>query len=296
MSTACASTPSPRALNRLSRQPAVDPNQYGGRENPGGCRPAAAQHGPTARHGARHLAEESTSWPAVSRPTYVCGLASLQRTWDGARMLQYMTQDPCIAGGITARSPLDAHAFTENFVLPSHTTNRPRQAVDARQMGRSVAEARGAARLTATVRPPGQKLMFMGAEIGQARGEPRREPRWHLLDEPLHLGLQRWVRDLITPISASARCTKSTSTGGFRWIDCNDNENSVVSCRLARIRTTSRSSSPIHAVPRPSTDRRAARLYRELLTASGDLRRQQHGPDGGVPTEPVGPGSSSRSS
>ena len=87
---------------------------------------------------------------------------------------------------------------------------------------------------------PGKKLLFMGGEFGQWREwNHDRSLDWHLLDDPAHAGAPP-LRAGSEPAStgASRRCTRSTSIpAGFRWIDCNDNENSVVSLvRYARDR------------------------------------------------------------
>jgi 1,4-alpha-glucan branching enzyme len=78
---------------------------------------------------------------------------------------------------------------------------------------------------------PGKKLMFMGSEFGQ-RHEWNHDASldWHLLDDTLHSGLQRYVRDLNSVYMAEPALHEvDFDSAGFRWIDCNDNENSVVS-------------------------------------------------------------------
>ena len=79
---------------------------------------------------------------------------------------------------------------------------------------------------------PGKKLMFMGSEFGQGREwDHDQSLDWHLLDEPLHAGLQQFVQDLNRVYRPrSRRSTNATSSpAGFHWIDCNDSDNSVVS-------------------------------------------------------------------
>jgi 1,4-alpha-glucan branching enzyme len=78
---------------------------------------------------------------------------------------------------------------------------------------------------------PGKKLMFMGSEFGQ-RHEWNHDASldWHLLDDPLHAGLQRYVQDLNSAYAAEPALHEvDFDPAGFQWIDCNDNENSVVS-------------------------------------------------------------------
>jgi len=78
---------------------------------------------------------------------------------------------------------------------------------------------------------PGKKLHFMGVEFGQ-RSEWNHDAEldWRALDEPLHAGLSRWVRDLNQLYRATAPLLSSDSDPhGFEWIDCNDHERSLVS-------------------------------------------------------------------
>src|SRR3970282_1151475 len=85
---------------------------------------------------------------------------------------------------------------------------------------------------------PGKKLMFMGCEFGQWREwDHDSSLDWHLLDEPLHEGLRRWGRGLNLTYQHERSLHEVDFEGtGFSWIDCNDNENSVVSM-IRRART-----------------------------------------------------------
>jgi 1,4-alpha-glucan branching enzyme len=78
---------------------------------------------------------------------------------------------------------------------------------------------------------PGKKLMFMGCEFGQGREwNENRSLDWHLLDDPLHGGLKRFVADLNRVYgSEPALHEMDFDSAGFQWIDCNDHENSVIS-------------------------------------------------------------------
>jgi 1,4-alpha-glucan branching enzyme len=78
---------------------------------------------------------------------------------------------------------------------------------------------------------PGKKLMFMGDEFGQiAEWSHDHSLEWHLLQEPLHLGLQRFVHDLNhVYLTERALHEVDFDPAGFQWIDCNDSDNSVVS-------------------------------------------------------------------
>jgi 1,4-alpha-glucan branching enzyme len=78
---------------------------------------------------------------------------------------------------------------------------------------------------------PGKKLMFMGSEFGQGREwNYDQSLDWHLLDTPLHGGIRQFVADLNRVYAAEPALHDQDFEGsGFEWIDCNDNENSVVS-------------------------------------------------------------------
>jgi 1,4-alpha-glucan branching enzyme len=215
------------------------PNQYGGRENLEAV--AFMQQLNTETHGrvpgTITIAEESTSWPAVSRPTYVGGLGFTYK-WNMGwmhDMLEYVRQDPIHRrwhhGQITFSM---LYAFTENFVLPfSHdeVVHGKRSMLD--KMPGDVWQKHASLRALYGYMfgHPGKKLLFMGAEFGQWR-EWNHDGSldWHLLDDPMHAGLRRWVQDLNHTYQREPSLHQVDFEGtGFSWIDCNDNENSVVS-------------------------------------------------------------------
>jgi 1,4-alpha-glucan branching enzyme len=78
---------------------------------------------------------------------------------------------------------------------------------------------------------PGKKLQFMGSEFGQwNEWNVESSLDWHLLDDPLHQGLRRWVQDLNHTYQREASLHQvDFEPAGFSWVDCNDNENSVIS-------------------------------------------------------------------
>jgi 1,4-alpha-glucan branching enzyme len=215
------------------------PNQYGGRENLEAV--AFLQQLNTLTHGrvagTITVAEESTAWPAVSRPVYVGGLGFSYK-WNMGwmhDMLQYIREDPVHRrwhhGQITFSM---LYAFTENFILPfSHDEVVHGKGAMLSKMPGDVWQKH------ATLRAlygymfghPGKKLMFMGAEFGQWREwDYDSSLDWHLLDEQLHDGLRCWVRDLNHTYQREPSLHEVDFEGaGFSWIDCNDNENSVVS-------------------------------------------------------------------
>jgi 1,4-alpha-glucan branching enzyme len=183
------------------------------------------------------IAEESTAWPAVSRPVYVGGLGFSYK-WNMGwmhDMLQYIHEDPVHRrwhhGQITFSM---LYAFTENFILPfSHDEVVHGKGSMLSKMPGDVWQKH------ATLRAlygymyghPGKKLMFMGAEFGQWREwNYDASLDWHLLGEEMHEALRRWVQDLNHAYQREPSLHQIDFEGsGFRWIDCQDNENSVVS-------------------------------------------------------------------
>jgi 1,4-alpha-glucan branching enzyme len=215
------------------------PNQHGGRENLEAVdflkRLNTEVHGRAP--GAITIAEESTSWPAVSRPTYDGGLGFTFK-WNMGWMhdvLEYARQDPVHRRWhhqLVTFSML--YAFSENFVLPfSHdeVVHGKRSMLDKIPGDRWQRHATLRALYGYMFAHPGKKLLFMGSEIGQWREWNHDESvDWHLLDEPDHAGLQRWVRDLNHTYRYEASLHQVDFDGaGFTWIDCEDHESSVFS-------------------------------------------------------------------
>jgi 1,4-alpha-glucan branching enzyme len=215
------------------------PNRFGGRENLDAI--AFLRQLNTLTHaehpGSITIAEESTSWPSVSRPTYVGGLGFTYK-WNMGWMndiLEYVKQDPIHRRWHHTRITFSLlYAFSENFTLPfSHDeVVHGKGSMFGKVPGDDWQKA-------ATLRAlygymyahPGKKLMFMGCEFGQGREwNYDRSLDWHLLDRPLHAGLKRFVADL-NRVYASQPALHGLDfdPAGFQWIDCNDNENSVVS-------------------------------------------------------------------
>jgi len=215
------------------------PNQYGGRENLEAV--SFFQQLNTETHGrvpgTITVAEESTSWPAVSRPTYVGGLGFTYK-WNMGWMhdiLQFAREDPVHRrwhhGQITFSM---LYAFTENFVLPfSHdeVVHGKRAMLDKMPGDLWQKHANLRALYGYMYAHPGKKLLFMGGEFGQWREwNVEASLDWHLLDDPLHQGLRRWVQDLNHTYQREASLHQvDFEPAGFSWIDCNDNENSVIS-------------------------------------------------------------------
>jgi 1,4-alpha-glucan branching enzyme len=215
------------------------PNKFGGRENLEAVEFLrelnALTHG--EHPGSITIAEESTSFPSVTRPTYLGGLGFTYK-WNMGWMndtLQYVKQDPIFRRynhRLLTFSLL--YAFSENYVLPfSHDeVVHMKGSMFGKVPGDDWQKA-------ATLRTlygymyahPGKKLMFMGCEFGQRREwNHDRSLDWHLLEHPLHAGISRFVREL-NQVYASEPALHQCDfeSKGFQWIDCNDTDNSVVS-------------------------------------------------------------------
>jgi 1,4-alpha-glucan branching enzyme len=223
------------------------PNQFGGRENLEAIAFLRQLNESVyaAHPDVQTIAEESTAWPMVSRPTYVGGLG-FGLKWDMGWMhdtLLYLSRDPIHRRyhhhEITFRM---LYAFNENFVLPlSHD-----EVVHGK--GSLLAKLPGDDwQKLATLRAlfgyqyaqPGKKLLFMGGEFGQWREwDHDTSLDWHLLQYPPHRGIQRWVEDLNRLYRTEPALHElDTDPAGFAWVDANDAENSVLSF-VRRGRTT----------------------------------------------------------
>jgi len=187
--------------------------------------------------GATTIAEESTAWPMVSRPTYVGGLG-FGFKWNMGWMhdtLGYMSRDPVhrkhhhndLTFGLL-------YAFHENFVLPlSHDeVVHGKGSLIARMPGdqwQRFANLRVYFAFLWT--HPGKKLLFMGGEFAQER-EWNHDIGldWQLLGDPLHAGVQRLVRDLNHLYRATpALYRRDCEPDGFAWIDAANGAESVLS-------------------------------------------------------------------
>jgi 1,4-alpha-glucan branching enzyme len=215
------------------------PNKYGGNENLEAVdflrRLNVVTH---ERHpGTLMIAEESTAWPAVSRPTYVGGLGFSMK-WNMGWMhdtLSYMSKDPVYRHFHHDQLTFGLlYAFSENFVLPfSHdeVVHGKRSILD-RMPGDSWQKF-ATLRLLYTLMftYPGKKLLFMGCELGQGREwDFAGELDWYLLGHPQHQGVSRLVADLNCLYrSQTALHDLDFSSEGFEWIDCHDSSQSVLS-------------------------------------------------------------------
>jgi 1,4-alpha-glucan branching enzyme len=183
------------------------------------------------------IAEESTAWPAVSRPTYLGGLG-FGLKWNMGWMhdtLGYLQQDPVHRKYHHSRLTFSIwYAFSENFVLPlSHDEVVHGKGSLLGKMPGDEWQQFASLRLLFGYMwtHPGKKLLFMGGEFGQRREWQHEESlEWHVLGYPLHAGVQRWVRDLNRLYrSTPALHELDFSDAGFSWIDCDDADISVIS-------------------------------------------------------------------
>jgi 1,4-alpha-glucan branching enzyme len=215
------------------------PNKYGGRENLEAVsflrRLNELVFGEHA--GATTIAEESTAWPAVSRPVYLGGLGFGYK-WNMGWMhdtLRYMSKEPIhrkhhqndLTFGLL-------YAFSENFILPlSHDeVVHGKGSLLGKMPGdrwQKFANLRAYYGLMWS--HPGKKLLFMGGELGQEREwDYNSSVDWHLLADPMHKGVQRLIRDLNLVYRAQKPLHElDCEGGGFEWIDASDSEQSVVS-------------------------------------------------------------------
>jgi 1,4-alpha-glucan branching enzyme len=183
------------------------------------------------------IAEESTDWPAVSRPVYVGGLG-FGLKWDMGWMhdtLQYLSHDPVHRkyhhGELTFRM---IYAFHENFMLPlSHDeVTHGKGSLLQKMPGDDWQKFANLRLLYAYMYGmPGKKLLFMGAEFAQ-RDEWRHDAslEWDLLMNPAHSAMRRWVGTLNRfYVGEPALHQLDCDPAGFEWIDCNDSEESILS-------------------------------------------------------------------
>jgi len=215
------------------------PNKYGGRENLEAIdflrrfNTEVYQRHPDTQT----IAEESTAWPMVSRPTYVGGLG-FGLKWDMGWMhdtLQYMSQDPIHRkyhhNEITFRM---VYAFNENFTLPlSHDEVVYGKGSLLRKMPGDEWQQFANLRLLFGYMygMPGKKLLFMGGEFGQPdEWQHDGQLEWRLQEQPRHAAVQRWMSALnATYRNEPALYERDCSPEGFEWLDANDSELSVLS-------------------------------------------------------------------
>jgi 1,4-alpha-glucan branching enzyme len=215
------------------------PNPYGGRENLDAIDFLRRFNSEIyLRHpGVQTIAEESTAWPMVARPTYVGGLG-FGLKWDMGWMhdtLKYMSQDPIFRtyhhNEMTFRM---IYAFHENFVLPlSHDEVVHGKGSLIGKMPGDLWQKFANLRLLFAYMyaQPAKKLLFMGGEFGQwAEWSHDSSLEWHLLNNDSHRQLQQWVADLNRTYRAERALHElDCEPAGFEWIDGSDSQQSMLS-------------------------------------------------------------------
>jgi 1,4-alpha-glucan branching enzyme len=187
--------------------------------------------------GALTIAEESTAWPMVSRPTWLGGLGFSMK-WNMGWMndtLDYMEHDPIYRRYNHERLTFgQLYAYSENFVLPlSHDeVVHGKRSLLGKMPGDEWQRFANLRLLLAyQMTAPGKKLQFMGAELGQPwEWRPAEELPWQLLQFPFHAGIKELTRELNhLYVGEAALHELDFSSLGFQWIDCHDSDQSVVS-------------------------------------------------------------------
>jgi 1,4-alpha-glucan branching enzyme len=183
------------------------------------------------------IAEESTAWPMVSRPTSAGGLGFGMK-WNMGWMhdtLSYFSRDPAHRKYHQEELTFSLwYAFTENFMLPiSHDeVVHGKGSLLSKMPGDDWQKFANLRLLLGYMYGhPGKKLLFMGTDMGErAEWDHERSLDWHLLGEGMHEGVHRWVRDLNRVYRTEPSLHDvDFEAKGFEWVDFADSDNSVIS-------------------------------------------------------------------
>jgi len=215
------------------------PNADGGRENEGAIQFFRDLNEAVYRHypDVQTIAEESTAWPQVSRPTFMGGLGFGYK-WNMGWMhdtLDYFEKDPIYRRHHQGQLTFSIwYAFQENFVLPlSHDeVVYGKGSLIAKMPGDEWQKFANLRLLLGYMFcHPGKKLLFMGGEFGQWREWSHdRSLDWHVLADPRHGGIKRLVQDLNSLYRRErALHAQDCEESGFQWVDAGDWQQSVVS-------------------------------------------------------------------
>ncbi|HEY8519872.1 MAG TPA: 1,4-alpha-glucan branching protein GlgB [Gammaproteobacteria bacterium] len=275
------------------------PNAYGGNENLEAIaflrRLNETTH--SACPGSITVAEESTAWPLVSRPTYVGGLGFTFK-WNMGWMhdtLAYLAKDPVhrkYHHDLLTFGPM--YAFTENFVLPlSHDEVVHGKRSLFGKMPGDEWQRFATLRLLYTYQwtYPGKKLLFMGGELAQPwEWNHHASLPWHLAEEPARRGVMTLVRDLNRLYRSLPALHRLDHDGnGFAWLSWQDADHSV----LSYLRKDERSHAVIvlNFTPVPRHGYRvgvpASGRYREVLNSDSEYYGGSNVGNVAVDTEPV---------
>jgi 1,4-alpha-glucan branching enzyme len=275
------------------------PNKHGGRENLGAIEFLRELNKEVYEQypGVQTIAEESTSWPMVSRPAHLGGLGFGMK-WDMGWMndtLEYMKLDPVHRkfhhNKLTFRQ---MYAGSENFVLAlSHdevvhgkSSLLGKMAGDVWQKFASLRALYGY-----MYGLPGKKLLFMGSELAPwPEWDHEKELPWHMLEHESHAGVLRWVTDLNRAYRELPALHDDFDAAAFEWIEANDVDHSV----LAFLRRSADGASVALVVcnftPVPRHEYRlgvprAGRWLERLNSDAADYGGSGEGNLGGVDTE-----------
>ncbi len=215
------------------------PNEYGGNQNLGAVEFLKQLNSAVFRYfpGIMMIAEESTSWPMITKPPYTGGLGFSYK-WNMGWMndfLRYISMDPVYRKyhhNLITFSLM--YAMSENFILVlSHDEVVYGKRSMIEKMPGDYWQKFAGLRVTYGYMfgHPGKKLMFMGGEFGQfVEWNFRQSLDWHLLDYDMHRRLKDYMRDLNKLYrTQKAMYEIDFSYDGFEWLDCNDSDHSIVS-------------------------------------------------------------------
>ena len=215
------------------------PNIYGGKENIEAISFLRQLNAEVYREfpDVQTIAEESTAWPMVSRPTYMGGLGFGMK-WNMGWMhdiLNYFSNDPIFRKYHHNQLLFSiVYAFSENYMLSlSHDEVVYGKGSLLNKMPGDDWQKFANLRLLLgyMYAHPGKKLLFMGDEFGQRREWNHEDSLdWHLLQVPQHQGVQQWLKHLhILYRGEPALHELDVEPGGFEWVDCTDWEKSIIS-------------------------------------------------------------------
>ena len=278
------------------------PNEFGGRENLDAIAFLKELNETTHRAcpGIMMVAEESTAWPMVSHPIYAGGLG-FDFKWNMGWMhdtLKYFQTDPLFrAGNHNALTFGLVYAWSENFILPfSHDEVVHMKGSLLNKMPGTTEQK------FATLRAlyaymwahPGKKLLFMGGEFGQWREWTETESLdWHLIEDSLHGGVQKLVRDLNRVYGPEdALWEADGEPAGFEWIDVDNAFENIVAFRrhspqtgneLICVSNFSAVPKKAYHVPQLSDGQYEVLINTDAETYGGSSALSIHGPDIDLP-------------
>ena len=214
------------------------PNRFGGRENLEAISLLKKLNETIYREfpDVQVIAEESTSWPMVTRPVHVGGLGFGMK-WNMGWMhdvLDYASKDPVHRKFHHNRLTFGMiYSYSENFLLPfSHdeVVYGKRSLLEKMPGDDWQKFANLRLFLGYMTAYPGKKLLFMGGELGQRREwDHEQSLDWDLLEYPSHQGIKRWVKEINGLYrNTPALYSKDFDPAGFEWVSCDDVENSVL--------------------------------------------------------------------